>query len=340
MSDTFEQLNPGENQGASIPAGAPGANASSQPQNTPLENAGSAAVKAMSGVPGGERRRRRRALISAPVRVRSVDLTEDGPDEVSTTLDVSRNGLLFASSRPDYAVGTTVAVTFPYTKEPIAALAEQEGRVARVTQMPDGRWSVAIALGVGVGEDIVDAAGRTLISKTPALKPGEKAPEKPLVMVVDADLVIRETLKTYLGNEGYEVIALSCAAEAHQALDMFTPALLIAEIEGEDLPGYELCAHVKSTPRLMAVPVMLLTSSAYPSDYSNAHSLGAVVCMAKPYRQDRLGHKVRLLAPTQQAKNQTAPVRPADESRRACSKKKGSPAVNSVQARRDNGWLW
>lgn len=159
-------------------------------------------------------------------------------------------------------------------------------------------------------------------------------------MVVDADLVIRETLKTYLGNEGYEVIALSCAAEAHQALDMFTPALLIAEIEGEDLPGYELCAHVKSTPRLMAVPVMLLTSSAYPSDYSNAHSLGAVVCMAKPYRQDRLGHMVRLLAPTQQAKNQTAPVRPADESRRACSKKKGSPAVNSVQTRRDNGWLW
>jgi hypothetical protein len=43
--------------------------------------------------------------------------------------------------------------------------------------------------------------------------------------------------------------------------------------------------------------VMLLTSSAYPSDYSNAHSLGAVVCMAKPFRQERLGHMVRLLAP-------------------------------------------
>ena len=78
---------------------------------------------------------------------------------------------------------------------------------------------------------------------------------------------------------------------------MFTPALLIAEIEGEDLPGYELCAHVKSTPRLKTIPVVLLASSAYPSDYSNAHSLGAVVCMAKPFRQERLGHMVRLLAP-------------------------------------------
>ena len=94
------------------------------------------------------------------------------------------------------------------------------------------------------------------------------------------------------------MIALSSAAEAHHVLEMFTPALLIAEIEGEDLPGYELCAYVKGTPRLQTVPVMLMTSSAYPSDYANAHSLGAVVCIAKPYRQERLGHVVRLLAPT------------------------------------------
>jgi len=40
---------------------------------------------------------------------------------------------------------------------------------------------------------------------------------------------------------------------------------------------------------------MLMTSSAYPSDYSSAHSVGAVVCMAKPYKQERLGHVVRLL---------------------------------------------
>ena len=40
-----------------------------------------------------------------------------------------------------------------------------------------------------------------------------------------------------------------------------------------------------------------MTRSAYPSDYSNAHSIGAVVCMAKPFKQERLGHVVRLLAP-------------------------------------------
>jgi hypothetical protein len=48
---------------------------------------------------------------------------------------------------------------------------------------------------------------------------------------------------------------------------------------------------------LKHVPVVLTSRSAYPSDYSNAHSMGAVVCMAKPYKLERLGHIVRLLAP-------------------------------------------
>jgi DNA-binding response OmpR family regulator len=129
-------------------------------------------------------------------------------------------------------------------------------------------------------------------------------------------MILRDTLKVYLMSEGYDVIAIASATEAHHVLEMFTPALLIAEIEGEDLPGYELCAYVKSTPRLQTVPVMLMTSSAYPSDYANAHSLGAVVCIAKPYRQERLGHVVRLLAPIRPAKEESAPARPGDASRR------------------------
>jgi hypothetical protein len=59
----------------------------------------------------------------------------------------------------------------------------------------------------------------------------------------------------------------------------------------------------------------LTTRSGNPTDYSNAHSLGAVVCMAKPYKQDRLGHITRLLAPLPHHHNKPAP-RPADPSRR------------------------
>jgi CheY-like chemotaxis protein len=299
-----------------------------------------ASGSAKSARSSAERRSRRRALISAPVRVRSLDVTEGGPDEISTTLDVSRGGLLFLSSQCTFVQGMEVAVTFPYSRVLGAAQAEQAGRIARVTEMADGRRSVAIALGVGIGEDLVDSCGRKLLESpeaTACVPEGDA--KKPLVLVVDAESAIRESLKTYLGNEGYEVIAVGNAGEAHAVLRMRTPALLIAEIEGADLPGYELCAHVKSTPRLQTVPVVLLTSSAYPSDYANAHSLGAVVCMAKPYRQERLGHVVRLLAPTPQAKEQTAPPRPADLKRRTCVKSaKNSAPSKSIRSRLRSAW--
>jgi CheY-like chemotaxis protein len=294
MSDTFDfplsEQDPDGQPSVNLP---PAKEASEAPRTQPA-----AATR-------GERRCRRRALISAPVRIRSIDVTCGGPDEISTTLDVSRGGVLFATKCPAFEVAMVVAVTFPYSNSPVAAQAEQMGRVARVTKMPDGRFSVAVMFKSGAGE-IIDSCGHKLEDKT--LPPGvtpvyspELGSKRPLVLVVDKTQAIRDSLKTYLTAEGYDVIALGSAPEAHHVLTMFTPALLIAEIEGEDLPGYELCAHVKSSPRLRTIPVLLLTSSAYPSDYSNAHSLGAVVCMAKPFRQERLGHMVRLLAPNARA---------------------------------------
>jgi CheY-like chemotaxis protein len=220
-----------------------------------------------------------------------------------------------------------VAVTFPFSKSPVAVQAEQPGRVARISEMPDGRRAVAIALGVGIGEDLVDAGGKKLAQETSRTSSGVgKDSNKPVVLIVDADAAVRDSLKLYLTDEGYDVIAVGNAAEAHVVLTLFTPALVIAEIEGEDLPGYDLCARIKSTARLQTIPVMLMTRSAYPSDYANAHSLGAVVCMAKPFRLERLGHVVRLLAPTPKARQQTAPPR-------AAGPKRKNGAGNSVKTR-------
>lgn len=261
-------------------------------EQSQLPNAGRAA----------ERRRRRRALISAPIRVRSQELTGDGPDEVSTTVDVSRLGVLFLTSHPGYFRGMSVRVTFPYAKAPGALQAEQEGIVVRVTEVSNARRAVAITLGAtGVGEDLVDASGRKLnapqAKDVPPASFQRSFPNKPLVLVVDSEASVRHALKDVLGGQGYEVIAVNNASDGREVLNLFTPALVIAEIEGDGYPGYDICNHVKGTPRLRCVPVILTTRSAYPSDYANAHSLGALVCMAKPFRKERLAHVAQLLAP-------------------------------------------
>jgi CheY-like chemotaxis protein len=314
MSDTHEFSTPGPHEGEDVTADMMNASAHGSPASP---DPSPARETAPGNASRSERRTRRRALISAPVRVRALDLTGNGPCEISTTLDVSRTGFLFVCEESVFTVGMEVAVTFPYSRTGIGAQAEQPGRVARVKKMEDGRFAVAISLGITATGDLVDTGGNRL-GKQSAPPAEAVAPDSknPLVVAVDADPAMREMLKTYLVSEGYDVIAVSSASEAHEVLKMFTPALLISEIEGEELPGYDLCAHVKSTPRLHTVPVVLTTSSAYPSDYANAHSLGAVVCMAKPFRCDRLGHVVRLLAPTPQAMEHTAPVHPADPTRK------------------------
>src|SRR5271168_2885619 len=271
-----------------------------------------------------DRRQKRRALISAPIRVRTVEAQTSGSQEIATTFDVSRSGILFHTQLDCYPRGMQVAVVFPYSKSPKAIHHEQKGRVVRVTELGDGLRGVAITFAAVPVEDLSAAleaaqqAAHNDIYAPPAPIDTAKDPaKKPLVLAVDSDTQLRESLKMYLENEGYDVIAVSNAADAREVLDLFTPSLLVAEVEGQGLerPGYDLCGHVKATWRLRRVPVVLTTFSAYPSDYSQAHSLGAIVCMAKPYKQERLGHIVRLLAPLPEHIEKTAAPHTPDPTR-------------------------
>jgi CheY-like chemotaxis protein len=304
MSDAPNSPFSDMNDAGSIPADMLGG---STPQE-PCSAGADAKAPAGNCVPSPDRRRRRRALISAPLRVRGVHVTESGPDEISTTIDVSRSGILFLAHSNSFEREMDVAVTFPYSNAPGVLQAEQHGRIARVHEMPDGRFAVAIAVGPGVGEDLVDSCGRKLDEqKERVCNRPEPGSTKLLVLAVDADREVRESLRNYLTNEGYDVIAVKSGKEAREVLNHFIPALLIAEVEGEGLPGFDLCALVKSAENLRKIPVLLTTRSGSPTDYSNAHSLGAVVCMAKPYKQERLGHVVRLLAPPRQTLIQSTP---------------------------------
>ena len=329
--EQLEALFPSENTDSNGAAAAPSTAIATEPP------AAVVAAPVVAETPK-ERRAKRRALISAPVRVRSIDSTRNALDEVTTTLNVSRLGLLLATNVTAYYRSMDVMVTFPHSKAPNAIQAEQPGRVVRVSEMADGRRSIAIALGVTHSdEEFILANGETVSTDphAPRIKVDrDPNSSKPLVLALDAEASVRDSLKSYLANEGYEVITVTNAQEAREVLDQCTPSLLIAEIEGEGMPGYDICAHCKTTPRLQSVPVMLTTSSAYPSDYANAHSLGAVVCMAKPYRQERLGHVVKLLAPPPNANENVEPPYPVDPSRRhSASGKPVTPNSSNMNRR-------
>ena len=84
-----------------------------------------------------------RENLSEPIRVRPCD--PQYPEEVRTTVNVSRNGLYFVTSTGHYFPGMNVFVTLNYRSDD-RMHREQIGDIVRLQKLADGNWGVAIRI--------------------------------------------------------------------------------------------------------------------------------------------------------------------------------------------------
>ena len=92
-----------------------------------------------------DRRRTERVPVSLPVHVCSSDGAIDKFEEVSTTLNASRDGVYFSSDIQTYEVGMSLVVTFPYSDAPERNV-HFFGTVVRIDALPEGRFGIAVEL--------------------------------------------------------------------------------------------------------------------------------------------------------------------------------------------------
>lgn len=258
-----------------------------------------------------ERRHRRRVKISAPVRVRQVDLPRAAEFDLTMTSDVSREGILFETSRNTYARGQEVAVVFPYRAMlPGEQATEQRGQVVRVVRASESRFGVAVAFLEGAPKyELIDALGNPLGTDSahanePVVAHGSK---KPLILHVDADQRVRTLMRAELELQGYSVESVQDPSLALALLRHRAPVALICEAEafpdvlpgGGEMSGYDLCVIIRRNSKFARMPVILTTRSGLPSDFATAHALGATACVSKPYDLNRISNLVRMLAPAE-----------------------------------------
>jgi CheY-like chemotaxis protein len=254
-----------------------------------------------------ERRRRKRAKISAQVLVRAVDSPEPF-EEVCKSIDVSRDGLLFTAARGGYWKGQVLDVTFPYSSAAAAFNSAQRAEVVRVSEQGAGQYGVAVQFATskatGKGTQNFAGAGDPFAAGDPSATGTATQKKQPsVVLAVESDKRTADVMRNILGQDGYTVIVVATAQEALEVLRTTVPVCFIAEVEGTDMTGHDLCLIIKRNDRLAKVPVILLTRAAQPADYAASHQLGAVVCMAKPFKPERLLHVVRLVAPPPQIRS-------------------------------------
>jgi CheY-like chemotaxis protein len=241
-----------------------------------------------------DRRRRKRAKITAQVQIRAINSPEPF-EEVCKSVDVSRDGLLFTTNRAGYWKGQRLDVTFPYSNAAAALNQAQQADVVRVQEASGGQWSIAVQFAAAKAEPAEKGADPFTSSKASAAPAQVKV--QSVVLVVEKDQRTVDMMRSVLQTDGYTVVIVPTAQQALDVLRTTVPCVFIAEVEAEDMSGHDLCLIIKRNDRLQHVPVILLTRSAQPADYSASHQLGAVVCMAKPFKPERLLHVVRLVAP-------------------------------------------
>ncbi len=113
------------------------------------------------------------------------------------------------------------------------------------------------------------------------------------VLVVDDEATIRDLLRAFLEEEGYEVATAASGQEALDLAAVAAPALVLSDVLMPGMSGPELCAALRRSG--CAAPVVLMSASYRPDGAADA-ACGYSGFLAKPFDLDELLRSVALHA--------------------------------------------
>lgn len=112
------------------------------------------------------------------------------------------------------------------------------------------------------------------------------------ILVVDDDPHIRELVRAFLRNDGFEVEEAANGVEALAALDATRVELVVVDVMMPKLDGWELCRRVRE---LYDYPILILTAKGEPADRIKGFQLGTDDYLVKPFEPLELVARVRAL---------------------------------------------
>lgn len=125
--------------------------------------------------------------------------------------------------------------------------------------------------------------------------PTPRAPARILIVDDDASTVVLLTM--LLQNEGYQVQGAHSQAEAAQLIAADEPDVLLLDIQLPDGSGLDLCRRLHANPQTMDLPILLLSAVEQSAPaLAEGLELGGYDFLPKPFRNDELLARVRVLA--------------------------------------------
>ncbi|MDO8794568.1 MAG: response regulator [Vicinamibacterales bacterium] len=165
------------------------------------------------------------------------------------------------------------------------------------------------------------------------------------LLLADDSVTIQRVIELTFADEAIKVVAVSDGDQAIARIEADPPDIVLVDIGMPGRTGYEVAQHIKQSPRLKHIPVLLLTGAFEPVDQAKAVAAGCDGVLAKPFEPQLVIARVKeLLGRGGQGASSAAPaaeslepsVPPGDNWAPSRAEPKGASPQSAQGARLDN----
>lgn len=122
-----------------------------------------------------------------------------------------------------------------------------------------------------------------------------KRRNKNIVLIVDDDKNILESLKMLLIHSGFHVETAANGEIAFLLLNNINPDIILLDITMPQMDGFEFCKILKENSETKDIPVIFLTGvGSEIGTRLQSLMVGAIDYITKPYESDELIQKIQL----------------------------------------------
>ncbi|MGK0440521.1 MAG: putative signal transduction protein with EAL and GGDEF domain [Pseudohongiellaceae bacterium] len=117
--------------------------------------------------------------------------------------------------------------------------------------------------------------------------------EKPTILVVEDNPVERQLVSKVLRNAGFEVISVDCGKAVLSTVIGCQPDLVLLDALLPDIDGFDVCRDLRSHPKGIYIPVLMLTGLDDVDSINKAYEVGSTDFFTKPINHNILIHRIR-----------------------------------------------
>jgi DNA-binding response OmpR family regulator len=118
-------------------------------------------------------------------------------------------------------------------------------------------------------------------------------PRKPLVLVVEDDPDLGETIVSFLKEEGLDAKLARDGDQAMRLVDQLHPSVMILDLMMPRRDGFSVLRELRADGRIARLPVIVVTAIFGLSERLYATELGAADYVTKPFELDELLERVK-----------------------------------------------